>query len=147
MNEYRGETSIILGGKTYELRLTTNRMAHLERMLECRGLLPGRLLGAGADTVRAVFHVCLTVPLKKGADPLIKPPFTLDDMGDLMDESGLPTQKGPISYAYWELLVAAGIVDREDAEKAGLVPVRKIVPKVVDVPVLELVEPVAIAGI
>jgi hypothetical protein len=125
MNEHRGESSITLDGKTYELRLTTNRLAHLEAVLDCRGGLSGRLLGGGSETTRAVLHVCLTVPLRKGMRPAIRPPFTLEDMGELMDAEGGLVEKGPITYAYWELLCNSGVADREMAEKAGLVLPRK----------------------
>jgi hypothetical protein len=154
-NEHRGETPITLGDKTYELRLTTNRMAALEVLLDCRGMIRGRLLGAGAETVRAVLYVCLTQPLKKGLPPCIKQPFSLDDMGDLIDAEGPPTQDGPISRAYWELLVnTGGFIEREDAERLGLIEARKggpkgIVPAVEVAPVKpELVEvEAAVAGI
>jgi len=143
LNQYQGETPITLGGKTYTLRLTTNRMAHLERLLDCRGMLNTRLLGAGADTVRAALHVCLTVPDRKGP-PLIRPPFTLDDMGEMIDEAG---GLQAVAEPYWELLVNCGIADRTMAENAGLIKKSPGPKAVAASPPAEVEEPVAIGSI
>jgi hypothetical protein len=124
-NEYIGETPVVLGGKQYTLRLTTNRLAIVEALLDCRSGLSARLLGGGLETLRAVFYVCLTTPEKKGLRPAIQQPFSIEDMGALVDESGGALVKGPVSIAYWELMCNNGIADRAMAEAADMIPARK----------------------
>lgn len=128
VNEHLGESPITLGDKTYVLRLTTNRMAHLERVLDCRGTLDSSLRKAGVETMRTVIHACLTVPARHGGAAPVKR-LSLDEVGDLMDDSGGIIGTTAITQAYWELVVATGILPREMAEAAEVIPKRTPDPK------------------
>jgi hypothetical protein len=84
--------------------------------------------------MRGAFYVCLTVPLKGQRAAFRASSLSIEDVGDMIDQEGGMAEKGPITYAYWELLCASGIADRALAEAAGLVPKRSA-PKEKDVPV------------
>jgi len=127
-NPYRGETDLRLGDRTYPLRLTINTLAYLEGSLEATGFgLVQKLLGGGATVIRAVFHACLTVPRAREI-PALFAELSLLDLGDLMEEQGGFTDK-KLKETYWLLMVNAEIIDRDDAEKGGLIPKGKSGPK------------------
>ena len=125
-NPYRGETDLRLGDRTYPLRLTINMLAHLETTLDATGFgLLQKLLGGGATVIRAVFHACLTVQPARQL-PAHLPELSLMDLGDLMEEQG---GLKALKETYWLLMVNAEVIDRDDAEKGGLIPKGKSGPK------------------
>lgn len=133
-NVYRGETLLTLGGRTYALRLSMNVCARLEDALEARGDLPQTLLNAGFRTVRATFHTVLTSPSRSGGAPSLPTATTLEAVGDLLDEAGGLGAESEVAHAYWGLVVNAGFLDREEAERLKLLPPGKAEAGVGDAP-------------
>ena len=132
VNAYRGETELQLGGRTYTLRFTTNAWARLESDLDAYGFsLLQKLLQGGATSMRAVFHTCLTTPTERD-QPAQCPGLTPEDMGYLLDAAG-GIGAVEVKLTYWLLMVNAELLDRETAEKNGLIPKSKG-PKESDVP-------------
>jgi hypothetical protein len=111
-----------VGGKIYTLRFTTNVLAAIEESLKERGpALVNILMQGGAQVLRAVFWAALTTAVK--GVPQIPAtsdvPVSLEAIGDLIDEAGGIQVVGP---TYWLLMVNAGVILRDYAEEAGLIP-------------------------
>lgn len=137
-NAYRGEVRVTLGGGTYLLRLSMNVLAVLEEALEAHGEVPQRLLNAGYRCVRQTFHAALTTADRNGARQM-PADTTLAEIGDLLDASGGLFKDSPVTHTYWALVVGAGFLDQEEAERIGLLPPGKADAGAAPAPVLAVV--------
>lgn len=127
VNRHRGEAALVLpDGRTVLVRLTMNVLAGLETRLDAVGELPQKLLGAGYNVVRAVFHAVLTTPPRPGERSPFPADVAIETIGDVLDELGTLGNESPVSVAYWELVVGAGFLDRAEAVKLKLLPPGKV---------------------
>jgi hypothetical protein len=93
-NPHRGEVDLIVGDRTYVLRMSINEIAQLESLLDKGVQEISAILGNDQDVRIGAWRAALWASLQANHKGL-----TLEDAGDIMGEAGMPEVMAKVGEA------------------------------------------------